>query len=423
MKKIYLLVVSMCLTAGVQAQNTTSTSSANNKNLTAAEKAIQQYNFEDAATQLQKEIATAKRNKRDVTSLQNALKKANMGWDMMNGIEKVVFVDSIITDKQQFLKAYRLSTDIGSLSATTNLPAGMVKGKAGKTFFTNDLNDMILYAAPDSSGQLKIHRADKIDSRWVSTTLNGLSNRLGQQDYPFMMSDGTTLYFSENGPESLGGYDLFVTRYNSSTREYLKPENLGMPFNSPYNDYMLVIDEPNNIGWFASDRYQPNGKVCIYLFVPNDTKDIYLADDMSEGQLKNLARFAAASYTSENQSVRKDALARLQKVSNTAAQNKNKLFTRCVLDNRHVYTSLNDFKVPQAAQLAVSWNEAVKSLSQVTSTLEQLRLQYAQAPQAQAQQLKNSILKLEAAVQKLTEDNAQLLNQIRNLELKQAQTK
>lgn len=419
MKKIYLLVVSICVTVGMQAQNTTSTLATNNRNLSAAEKAIQKYDFEDAAELLQKDIATAKRNKRDITSLQNDLNKANAGLNMMNGIEKVVFVDSIITDKQQFLKAYRLSPDIGTLSGTGNLPTGIKKGKTGETFFTNDLNDLILYASPDSSGRLKIHRADKIDNQWItSTSLNGLNNRLGQQDYPFMMSDGTTLYFAENGPESLGGYDLFVTRYNSGSREYLKPENLGMPFNSPFNDYMLVIDEPNNIGWFASDRYQPKDKVCIYIFVPNETKDIYLAEEMDDEQLKNVARFAAASFTQENQSARKEALARLKKVSNTEAQNKNKFFTKCILDDRHVYTSTNDFKVAQAAKLAITWNEAVKSLAQVKETLERLRLQYAQATQEQAQQLRSTILKLETTVQELTDDNTQLLNQIREIELK-----
>ena len=45
-----------------------------------------------------------------------------------------------------------------------------------------------------------------------------------------------------------------------NTDTYLAPENVGMPFNSPYNDYMYVIDEFNNLGWFASDRYQPEDK-------------------------------------------------------------------------------------------------------------------------------------------------------------------
>ena len=48
-----------------------------------------------------------------------------------------------------------------------------------------------------------------------------------------------------------------------------------MPFNSPYNDYMYALDDLNNLGWFASDRYQPEGKVCVYVFVPNSTKQVY----------------------------------------------------------------------------------------------------------------------------------------------------
>ena len=40
-----------------------------------------------------------------------------------------------------------------------------------------------------------------------------------------------------------------------------------MPFNSPYNDYMYVIDEYNNLGWFASDRFQPEGKVLSLIHI------------------------------------------------------------------------------------------------------------------------------------------------------------
>lgn len=56
------------------------------------------------------------------------------------------------------------------------------------------------------------------------------------------MADGVTIYYASDG-EGLGGYDIFVTRYNTNTDTYLVPENVGMPFNSPYNDYMYVIDD------------------------------------------------------------------------------------------------------------------------------------------------------------------------------------
>ena len=94
-------------------------------------------------------------------------------------------------------------------------------------------------------------------------------------NYPFMLSDGQTLYFAAKNEESLGGYDIYMTRYDNDERKYLAPENLGMPFNSPANDYLLVIDEFNNLGGFASDRNQPADSVCLYTFIPNESRRTY----------------------------------------------------------------------------------------------------------------------------------------------------
>ena len=32
---------------------------------------------------------------------------------------------------------------------------------------------------------------------------------------------------------------------------------------------MMVFDEVKGLGWFVSDRFQPEGKACVYLFIPN----------------------------------------------------------------------------------------------------------------------------------------------------------
>ena len=110
-------------------------------------------------------------------------------------------------------------------------------------------------------------------------------NSNDDDNYPFVLSDGATIYYSSKGNGSIGGYDLFVTRYNINSDTYLAPEQLGMPFNSPYNDYMYVIDEYNNLGWFASDRFQPEEKVCIYVFIPNSSKQTYNYEAMDPQQM------------------------------------------------------------------------------------------------------------------------------------------
>ena len=56
-----------------------------------------------------------------------------------------------------------------------------------------------------------------------------------------MLSDGLTLYFAAQGPESIGGYDIFMTTYDAAEGRFLKPENIGMPFNSTANDYAWLL--------------------------------------------------------------------------------------------------------------------------------------------------------------------------------------
>ena len=52
---------------------------------------------------------------------------------------------------------------------------------------------------------------------------------------------------------------------------------------------MYAIDDYNNLGWFASDRYQPEGKVCVYVFVPNESKTTYDYDVMDAGKMISMA--------------------------------------------------------------------------------------------------------------------------------------
>ena len=66
----------------------------------------------------------------------------------------------------------------------------------------------------------------------------------------------------------MGGYDIYTSTYDKETKRFLTPVNIGMPFNSEADDYMFVIDEYSNTGWFARNRNPPADTVCIYVFVP-----------------------------------------------------------------------------------------------------------------------------------------------------------
>ena len=212
-----------------------------------------------------------------------------------------------------------------------------------------------------------------------------------------MLSDGVTLYYSSTSSESLGGYDIYVTRYNTDTQKYLKSENMGMPYNSLYNDYFLAIDEANQLGWLVSDRYQPEGKVCVYLFVHDETRNVYSTDDDTDN-LRHLAVIHdIASTQVENKNI---AVAAKQRYKNLLASLQNSKeekneFTFPVY-NGIVYHNMNDFKSSEAKQMATNWRELTLKRTAIITELSKNRKKYLTNTS-----LRGTIIKQENALEQL----------------------
>ena len=81
----------------------------------------------------------------------------------------------------------------------------------------------------------------KADNTWsFPESLGEVVNSSADEDFPFMDPDGHTLYFSSNGHNSIGGYDLFKTVYNPDNKLWSDPENLGIPINTSGDDFLFV---------------------------------------------------------------------------------------------------------------------------------------------------------------------------------------
>ncbi len=66
--------------------------------------------------------------------------------------------------------------------------------------------------------------------------------------------DGQTLYFSSRGHYGMGGYDIFRSTYDPTLRQWTSPENLGFPYNSPFDDYLFGTPDANGRVVIASTR-------------------------------------------------------------------------------------------------------------------------------------------------------------------------
>ena len=214
----------------------------------------------------------------------------------------------------------------------------------------------------------------------------------------------------------MGGYDIFVTRYNTNTDSYLMPENVGMPFNSPYNDYMYVIDEFNDLGWFASARYQPEGKVCIYVFIPNSSKQVYNYEGMDPDKMISLAQLHSIKDTWTDTDAVEAAQERLRTAANAKPRTTKKHDFQFIIDDHSTYYQLDDFRSPQAKASYGKYNQLEQNYKQLQEKLEDMRSEYSRANKQEKDKMSAAILDLEQRVRQLSTEMEQTAIQVRNLE-------
>lgn len=337
-----------------------------------AEIAIREYRVDDAEGNIDDYKAYIAKNKRkklpdNSGDISSQLTRTRA---MLDRVEKIVVFDSITVDKDAFLDAYRLSPEAGSLNYPDILPEDADYSDPTVVYCTEDGREMLWGAQNDESvfTLRSIHRL--ADNSWEKP--ESVGDHLGQgydANYPFLMPDGVTLYFASDNEESLGGLDIFISRNNGT--EFLQPQNIGMPYNSPYDDYMLAIDELTGAGFWASDRNRLGDKITIYMFIPSQSRVNVDLDDPTLAQRASLRSIrdtwpAGADFTN----VRKALDNVKESVKKRAPQ-----FELSLPDGR-VLTSYRQFTSEHAAGLMEQYISLKKATDEAKKRLAALRIEY-----------------------------------------------
>ena len=369
------------------------------------------YQFDDAIKTLEDYIKTQERRKKDTTEPKALLEQAKTNSRMIKGVEQVTVIDSVVVSKEDFISAYKLSVESGYLTQAEADSASL----ATITYQTERGNKRYIGQA-ETGAFYQLYTQAKVGEEWNGlnpiTDLNKDSVSIG---FPFMLSDGTTFYYASNDQEYLGGYDILVTRYNTSNDSFLMPENVGMPFNSIYNDYMYVIDEFNNLGWFASERFQKEGNVCIYIFIPNTAKRTYDFETVPYEELKKLASLEDIKLTWKDEKEVQDGLKRLEFARSYQPTQQSEADFIFVLNDKMTYKSLKDFQSSEAREAFMKFQVMEKDFNTQTDKLSSLRDQYAET---ESPNLKPAILDLEKRIEEMRLEIASQEKLIRSLELK-----
>jgi len=83
---------------------------------------------------------------------------------------------------------------------------------------------------------------------------------------PFYHEATTTLFFSSNGKESIGGLDIYKSAYEADIEYFDTPINLGQPINSSKDDSYMIWDSQLKKGYFSSDREDCPTNHCYKIY-------------------------------------------------------------------------------------------------------------------------------------------------------------
>ncbi len=371
------------------------------------------YRFEEASEMFTDYIDLLSKKKQNVEAFELRKSQADKAARLLDKVEKVQVIDSAVVDRDQFLSVYSLSEENGTIATFRDFFQSTEPVES--TVYMNQKGDKIYYAQPTEENRYCIFTQSKLLDQWGDTKQLPMNvNSNDDDNYPFVLPDGVTIYYASKGNGSLGGYDLFVTRYNLSTDTYLTPEQLGMPFNSPFNDYLMVIDETKHLGWFVSDRYQPEGKVCVYLFIPNESRARVDSDDPAVKRTR--AMLLPIRSTWEEGADYSTQIKLAHEVVPFGEVKPHKDFEFAINNNLAYYT-LDEIRSPEARSHYEKVLQLKKQIATLSTRLDTMRMDYTKGNKAKRDQLSPAILQLEGQLDSLLPQPAEWEKKARNAEI------
>ncbi len=164
------------------------------------------------------------------------------------------------------LKIYSANYDEGKWKNVVELPFSSDEYSIAHPALSPD--GKFLYFASDMPGSfgesdLYVVEIKEDGSFSAPKNLGGQINTDGRETFPYI-SDRGKLFFASDGHKGLGGLDIFMALPDQN--KDIMVYNLEEPINSPHDDFTFIINEENEIGFFASNRKGGKDNDDIYGF-------------------------------------------------------------------------------------------------------------------------------------------------------------
>ena len=304
-----------------------------------------------------------------VDSLRSQIEKLR---SLLQATQRVMIIDSVLLKRSDVLTAYKMSDDAGKVAPLGQIASNNPFSQADteSCAYLNPLADMLLFSAKTANGNYTLFESARNATTWEEPHhINIIGEADQNQEYPYMLSDGQTLYYASPSSQGMGGLDIYVTRYDRDTQSYLQPQLLGMPFNSPGNDFLYVVDEARGIGFFATDRHhRGTDSVCVYTFIPPQSIETYDAENTDAEKLRQLALLNDIKLTQYDEKAVRE---KLNELSIVTPSDEDSEHLRFVINDAVVYHSLEQFANPAARRIADEWRKRCGELREVEKKIRQ----------------------------------------------------
>lgn len=142
---------------------------------------------------------------------------------------------------------------------------GWRNGPSGLTYAPKGSKE-VFFSAPDKGGSPSIFSSRDQDSLWSAPRLLGEAfMSTGSELFPMLGAGGKTLYFASDGLAGMGGFDIFCSTWDQEAGRWGDPVNMGIPFNSPADDYLMADSADGDYSLFASNRDCSPDSVTVYV--------------------------------------------------------------------------------------------------------------------------------------------------------------
>jgi tetratricopeptide (TPR) repeat protein len=128
-----------------------------------------------------------------------------------------------------------------------------------KVYFSSD--------RPGGYGGADIYYSEvRLDGTYgPAINLGAFINTSYDENFPFMSWDGKKLFFSSDGHNSIGGFDLFSISLDPRRQEWTKPKNLGFPINTADDELSISFPEDESYALYSARREDSYGDEDIYM--------------------------------------------------------------------------------------------------------------------------------------------------------------